>query len=268
MLQTDNSITMRPSDISDYLRMRRLMKNPWAFIRLRNRAGSKESLQIILKDGVPFRLRPQDHSVFYGVFGRDEYRLNEAATTSLDIVIDVGAHIGSFAVRVAPRARRVLCYEPMPENYELLTQNLSPFPQAEPRRLAVAGRRGTAEIFIGKTLARNSLFHRQERHTRGSITVQTTTLADIFAEHGIDHCDLLKLDCEGAEYEILYGSPRDLLTRIRRICMEYHSVAANNGSWNGEALVSYLRTVGHQAVIYPSPGRPERGIILSALRQT
>jgi hypothetical protein len=38
----------------------------------------------------------------------------------------------------------------------------------------------------------------------------------------IERIDLLKMDCEGAEYEILFGTPRDVLAKIAEIRMEIH----------------------------------------------
>src|SRR5712692_3199383 len=101
---------MRPSDISDYFILRRYIRRPGDFIRLRK--SGKPFLDVTLREGGIFRLRPQDWHVFYGVFARDEYRLNGSAENSYDTVIDIGGHVGTFSVRVAPYARRVLSYEP------------------------------------------------------------------------------------------------------------------------------------------------------------
>src|SRR5688572_25562845 len=85
-------------------------------------------------------------------------------------------------------------------------------------------------------------------HRRGGpwcqpITVWTTTLADIFRDHGIDRCDLLKLDCEGAEYRILYSAPRDVLDRIDHIILEYHHFSQEEGA-NPSALRTFLEGRG------------------------
>ena len=41
--------------------------------------------------------------------------------------------------------------------------------------------------------------------------IECVSLADIFADNAITHCDLLKLDCEGAELEILEAAPPGIL---------------------------------------------------------
>jgi FkbM family methyltransferase len=256
---------MRPSDIGAFFALRRHVARPWAAVRLRKSAAP--FLDLPLRNGASFRLRPEDRHIFYGVFARDEYSLNGFGPGSLDTVIDIGAHIGTFAVRAASIARRVLSYEPMPENFALLTRNVERFSHVRPFRMAVAGRRGKMELFLGGNPARNSMLERRARSPRGAISVDCTTLADIFAERAVDRCALLKIDCEGAEYEILYTLPKELWPRIERICMEYHPVEGRDESWSGEGLVKYLDGVGHEAVLSPAKKRPRQGILFSVLRR-
>jgi hypothetical protein len=58
--------------------------------------------------------------------------------------------------------------------------------------------------------------------------------------------DLLKLDAEGAEYEILYTTPGALFTKVREIRLEYHQ-----GTRDGENLASltaWLESAGYDIV--------------------
>ena len=54
------------------------------------------------------------------------------------------------------------------------------------------------------------------------IEISTITLKNIFEENNLKKCSLLKIDCEGAEYEIFESATSDLLKKIKIICMEYH----------------------------------------------
>ena len=56
------------------------------------------------------------------------------------------------------------------------------------------------------------------------MVVPSTTLPEIMNAHGIDRIDLLKMDCEGAEYEVLYATSPEQLQRISRLRMEYHNL--------------------------------------------
>ena len=56
-----------------------------------------------------------------------------------------------------------------------------------------------------------------------SITVKSISLKQIFDDNDIIHCDFLKLDCEGAEYEIIESLSPDLFTKISKTVIEYHT---------------------------------------------
>jgi hypothetical protein len=71
----------------------------------------------------------------------------------------------------------------------------------------------------------------------------------MFAQNGIETCDLLKLDCEGAEYPILLNTPSALFARIHRIILEYHS---STTSAEHVALVKYLEQAGYRIRTQPN----------------
>jgi hypothetical protein len=60
------------------------------------------------------------------------------------------------------------------------------------------------------------------------------------SDYQIDHIDLLKMDCEGSEWEILPHS-REVLPKVSQICMEYHP----RDGWTGERLAAFLRAEGY-----------------------
>ena len=61
-----------------------------------------------------------------------------------------------------------------------------------------------------------------------AIEVPCLGLFDVFEEHKIDRCDLLKLDCEGAEYEVLYNAPEEVLNKIDQMAIEVHQGKQEN----------------------------------------
>jgi hypothetical protein len=56
--------------------------------------------------------------------------------------------------------------------------------------------------------------------------------------------DLLKMDIEGAEFDVLMTCPPDALERVRRIAMEFHNVA--RGTKDAPSLAAFLRTQGYE----------------------
>jgi hypothetical protein len=53
--------------------------------------------------------------------------------------------------------------------------------------------------------------------------VASVTLDEVFAVHGIERCRLLKIDCEGMEYEILPGA--GVLDKVEYLAGEFHASA-------------------------------------------
>ena len=123
-------------------------------------------------------------------------------------VIDIGAGLGEYTLDAAhgyPNSE-VYAFEPFPPSYELLQtnikqnklENIKSFPQA------VGPERGLLWLDLSEEepLKLRSLDTANEK----GIDVPAVTLADVFAQLGPEQCDLLKLDCEGAEYGILFNA--------------------------------------------------------------
>ena len=67
--------------------------------------------------------------------------------------------------------------------------------------------------------------------------VHTISFGDILARNNLKRVDLLKLDCEGAEYPIILESPTEAWSAIQEMKLEYHL-------GNHEQLVERLRQLG------------------------
>lgn len=181
-----------------------------------------------LRNGLRFEARPRtlDAAVLKEVFIDEVYTPPGFGIEAGQLVVDVGAHIGLFACYAAIAARdvTVLAFEPCPENFALLTRNVSLNGLANIRvsSSAISGRAGLKELHLSSNPAGHS-FHFVEPAQR-TLTVPTLALADVLEAHRLAVVDLLKMDCEGDEYEILTSSAGGTLGRVRRIAMEAHRV--------------------------------------------
>jgi FkbM family methyltransferase len=143
-----------------------------------------------------------------------------------EVVVDIGANIGTFSLYAAKvcGASRVFSFEPFVDNYRILRKNV------EQNQLhgvtcvnqAVAGSRGV------RTLRLDSIDPGSHSLVSGSferaVEVDCCTLDDVFDRFALNKIDYLKMDCEGAEYEILENAaPR--LEKIGRISMETHTTS-------------------------------------------
>lgn len=162
-------------------------------------------------------------------------------------VIDIGANVGYFSLFMAGRYPQatILACEPMPNNLNLLSsyQQILPSNSFHIVPKAISGQNGTIELFFDQTddfttsASVGNIWGEEDKQS-----VESITLTTLLKEQGISQVDFLKLDCEGAEYEILFNAPIEILQSIRLISMEYHDDPA--GKSTPEELVDLLGKAG------------------------
>jgi FkbM family methyltransferase len=158
------------------------------------------------------------------------------------VVVDVGANTGDFSIEVAalcPRGR-IVAVEPVIESAAMIEINklLNELTNLEVVQVALVSSESEVEINLAGSAS--SLYWKKEGQQQVQ-RVRQTNLARLMDELLIGHIDLLKLDCEGAEWEILPKSS-EVLPLISQICMEFHPM---NG-WTGDKLATYLRSAGYK----------------------
>lgn len=89
---------------------------------------------------------------------------------------------------------------------------------------ACGGRNGEATLYRRGPEAMDSLYCRDNYRSvfRPVAHVSVLSLDALLGRCEVGNCALLKLDCEGAEYEILFNARPDTLRRVAAISMEYH----------------------------------------------
>lgn len=135
-----------------------------------------------------------------------------------DVIIDVGAHIGLFALKAAKKAKNgiVIAIEPHPFNYKLLRRNMviNGVRNVIPVKLALSDFSGTTKLCISKQSSGHTISAKRkemsERITETYLEVEVKTLDQLINELELDRVDFIKIDAEGAELEILRGAERTL----------------------------------------------------------
>jgi FkbM family methyltransferase len=162
---------------------------------------------------------PADVVTVFVIFARLDYgRLAPGI-----VAVDVGANIGVFALfAAASGARRVLAFEPSAESYDLLQRNIEANRLEgviQPRRVAVTDESGRTVRFPRRSSVMNAIDRSSDANEADE--VGTTTLDAIL--EGEVRVDLLKIDCEGAEYGILLSSAETTYRKVQRLVVELHA---------------------------------------------
>jgi FkbM family methyltransferase len=203
-----------------------------------------------LRNGLLLEARPRtlDAAVLKDVFFHQIYGQHGGSIQDNWIILDIGAHIGAFSASAARAARGVTVYafEPAPENLELLSNNIARNRLSNVRLSpqAVSGQRGVRQLHLSDSPAGHSL-HGTAPADR-QLSVESVTLEEILSRHAIESVDLLKMDCEGAEYEILETASPETLSRIRRIAMEVHTL---DESRTPARLAALLESLGFNVTV-------------------
>jgi FkbM family methyltransferase len=177
-------------------------------------------------------------------------------------IIDIGAGLGDFTAYAAWRSPhgQVLAFEPFPESFALLQQNvaLNNLCNIEAQPYAIAAQPGSLALNVG---IGEAVQHSTTQGGAHTIAVQAITLQQVFDEHGLDRCDFLKMDIEGGEYAILHGVDAELLKRVQRIALEYHD---NTPAGKHDELVKLLQGNGFQVTVRPNPVHDYLGYLYAA----
>lgn len=176
----------------------------------------------------------------------ESYKFHKMKFKPGDVVIDIGAHVGVISIYLAKKyGVNVYAFEPVMENYERLIANIDANSgvyriwdqdanggrYVAPMPRAVTG--DGLPVEIRTNLATNSAgssawISPNDKEGEGVVTVESITLTDIIDKCGLRYNNsypirLLKIDCEGAEYDILENTPADVLAKIESVRGEFHT---------------------------------------------
>lgn len=140
--------------------------------------------------------------------------------------VDVGANIGLFSIiaaKIVGSSGKVYAFEPEPENYSLLKDNvaLNNTTAIVTENKAVGSKRGTLPLTIEKnSIGTHSLLEKTDSNIERTVRVDVITLDDYFKGLG-SPIDVLKIDVEGYEPFVLQGSQK-LLNNVDFVFMEFN----------------------------------------------
>lgn len=182
-----------------------------------------------------------DNDIFFS--GVLEYQPLEG-----DVIIDVGAHIGTFSILSSSKvgSGKVFAIEASKDSFNLLRINvaLNQCANISVYHLAITEKEGTCTLYHDTENRGHSTV---KRLSKSSETVESCTLSTFLERNRIDECHFMKMNCEGGEFPILLSTPTNVLKRFTTICVLYHcDLWSNNTEYD---LISHLESSGLNCVI-------------------
>lgn len=138
------------------------------------------------------------------VFARGEYALELARPPA--VIVDLGANAGqaSLYFRMRYPEARIVAVEPDPRTFRRLERNLGDDPNVVLRRYAITERPG--RVALTRFLDASWKTRVASREEGDGAAVRGATIDELFAEEGLEHVDLMKVDIEGLELDVLSSS--------------------------------------------------------------
>jgi FkbM family methyltransferase len=173
--------------------------------------------------------------VFYDkIYDRDFVKIEKD-----DVVVDIGANLGMFSVYAQNfNPSKVVAVEPSPKEYECLEKNVSSFNNIKCYKYAVSDKSGTINFLLAEGGVSNRIYNPETQNNffdaiSQEIFVNAISLNDLIAQENLDKIDYLKVDCEGAEFEIFNSLDQSFLqNKIKKVAIEYHSKTIKNDLLN------------------------------------
>jgi FkbM family methyltransferase len=250
------SLIRIPWFLKSAIGMVRLLSNWHDFFFDHIHPASQKELVYAFRNGLRMKVRSGtfDSRIINEIWVHQDYTPDGFGIAEDAIVVDVGAHIGTFSLFASRKARKggVYAFEPMAGNFRMLEENIA---LNRPSNIicinkAMGGGSSLRQLRISADNSGGHSLLPSERS--GSLQqVDCISLQDFIREYGLRRIDLLKLDCEGSEFDILFNAPDDAFHKIKRISMEYHD-GLIDGS-DHDSLRRFLEGKGYSISVREKP---------------
>ena len=161
------------------------------------------------------------HYILNEIFYQKVYNNDFVCVAENDIVFDIGFNYGLFTLdALTYKPKKVVGFEPNPKLVKLFNQ--LEIDSVELHKAAVSDKTGTT-IFYENDFSGKSSIHSDVNSDTSINSYKVNIYSFNSMAEQYDVINYLKVDCEGAEYEIFESIPNEFLTnRIRKIALEFH----------------------------------------------
>ena len=162
--------------------------------------------------------------------GKAEYYVPPALEPS--VILDIGSNIGTSILFFREKfpAAKIYGFEPHPGTFRILQKNVAGLPDIEVFNYALGAENADVSVpFDGADFSRFTLAKDPGGDWSGPLAptvCQVKHAGHIARDLGLTKVDLIKIDCEGAEYDVLTSLPPDLLSQCKWIVGEMHDASA------------------------------------------
>lgn len=174
------------------------------------------------------------------------------------VVLDIGANLGIYTLHALSAGCEVYSFEPVPRTYEIMKQNIkangfADTGKAHTFNCAVSDNNKPVSFYYNVKMCGHSNMFEAEGDSDREISVDCVVLDDLLAD--IPHIDVVKIDVEGAEYNVLSGMKK-ILDRNPgiRILIEFAPTHIIRAGRKPEDLLRLIKELGFSKKLISGSG--------------
>lgn len=204
-----------------------------------------------------------DHKVINETWEENVYRIHDGDFNESNIFVDIGANIGSVSLfvdnfnknRKDDNKIKVFAIEPEPNNLSLLKENVSNNFAQEITIINNAIWHEEKVVSISNKGGNSNILNLEDEEKS---MVSAITMERLFLLYDIGEVDVMKIDIEGAEFDLIINTPSEVLSKIKKMVLEFDK--SFDGSF-GMMIEKLAKQFGIEIL-----GSPERGGYIYASR--
>jgi FkbM family methyltransferase len=162
-----------------------------------------------------------DLRVFYQIFIEENYYFFPNGFKP-NVIVDLGANVGYSTLwyrKYFPHAK-IIALEPEANNFKILLNNIESKEGISALQKAIWHK--DEELYIKNPEALSWSFETSKLKEKNSQRIVGITIDSLMSQFEIDKIDLLKIDIEGAEFDLFSNEPLIWLEKVGAIMIETH----------------------------------------------
>ncbi len=176
-----------------------------------------------------------------------------------DTILDVGAQLGLMSkvfFDLTGASGKVFAFEPTPSTFQILCDTIRLNAMTGviiPIQKAVSDKKGTTRFFVSDVPldAANSLVNYERQQSTKGIDVQLTSIDEFVKDQNLSKVNFIKIDAEGAEYQVLLGARTTLNSCQPIVHLALHPEALKNFDSSLERIFELIRDHNYN-ILYKS----------------
>lgn len=164
-----------------------------------------------------------------------------------DVVVDIGFNFGLFSVlSLKKNPSRIIAFEPNKRLVNIFRENFKS-DKIELFQVAVSNKNGTTIFYENSDTGMSTIMNSMTTDVNDEYNVDVINFNDFIINHNLEKIDYLKVDCEGAEYDIFESISNEYLSNnIKKMAIEFHN---NLQDIKVQTLINKLQMCGFKLKI-------------------